>query len=135
MLWNPPTTRLRRRQTMISSNVVDALRAAAAQFLSDRAVIEREEKIIDALGAWSSAWIGVRASEPCRLIQMGTSAPGAAITSNQEGLRDSYKLEVRHDAPLAVDYRVTINGVTYYVTRIEDALTNRVFKSAVVERR
>lgn len=60
---------------------------------------------------------------------------GIAEAGAAESLKYEYRLIVAQDVALAVDMRVTIAALVYNVVRIEDALTDEAYHSAVLQRR
>ena len=74
-------------------------------------------------------------NEPCRLIQAGRWAATSGQTGGAETLLFEYRLIVKADVALAIDQRVTVNGLTYDVVRVEAELTDKAFNSALLHRR
>lgn len=105
----------------------------ADRFLSDYCHIERE------VLAGSTPFAGgskvmqpVGGSIKCRLIMKSARSNQADMLGGQEILAGEYELILPHNQDIAVDYRVTIGGVTYEVQRIIENMTDSVFKKVAL---
>ena len=115
------------------------LRGAAAQYLSDRCTIEREDHSEDEYGGQTIAWVTAALDVPCRLIKRGQSTTDAQIAAGRDTINDGYKLALLAGSPgasiIGADMRVTINGIVYQVMSVESALTDGVFVMLIIERK
>jgi hypothetical protein len=122
---------------MVTSQLLAQMRATAAQFLTDTCTVEREAQRVDRHGAPAHTWETVAEAVPCRLIDPDRERPssGAAQTGGQETIVETYRLCVPAGTGLAPDYRVTVNGATYHVTRLVTRRSDAVDAQAIITRR
>jgi len=114
---------------------IQRMRLIVAATLTGLALIERETASTGQFGEATHAWQVVGVDVPCRVIMAGSSNSSAAgLVGDREMIREVYKLVVGYDVALAVDYRVTVNGVRYLVVQLVDDLTDKVMRTAVVVR-
>jgi hypothetical protein len=126
-----------RNLTVINSILRTQIRRTVTQYLIERCLIEQEQGGTGELGQETSVWVSVAADLPCRVISATRSTNTSAIdqAGAQETLREDYRLIVPAGSALDVNQRVTVNGAVYQVIRVETALTDEVYRSAVMVRR
>jgi len=121
---------------IISSQVLAMIRRVTETSFSDTCLIERESNAVGTYGEPTHQWEVTAADKPCRLISVGARrGSGIAEAGAAESLEYEYRLIVAQDVTLAVDMRVTIAALVYNVVRIEDALTDEAYHSAILQRR
>lgn len=120
---------------MVSSAVLGYIRRVVGQFLTTTCTIEREVNATGEYGEPTHAWELVAAAVPCRLLMIKRDASGVQVAGEQETMREEYTLIVARGVTLEVDYRVTVDGETYDVVRLETALTDEAYHKAIVARR
>jgi len=119
----------------IHGTTIQRMRLIVAATLTGRALIERETASTGQFGEATHAWQVVGVDVPCRIITVGNQATSQTVLSGgREVLTEQYTLVVGFDVTLAVDYRVTVNGVRYLVVQLVDDLTDKVMQTAVVVR-
>lgn len=123
--------------SQLRTSTLQYIRRTAAAFYKDTCTIERNGESTDnKYGSKRQEWIVVAADVPCRVNTLNRSNRSLAEElASQEVMLDSYQLEIAHDVEIDRDYRVTVNGETYFVTRIESQLTDTVFKQILMTRR
>lgn len=100
--------------------------------MPDTAVIHSVARTPDAAGGWTEGWSAVDGGTVvCRLDPLGERR-GVDVVTRRETLRQVYHLTLPHNAPIAADHRVLINGVTYDVVELSDAHSWNVTRRAVV---
>lgn len=121
----------------VPTQIVAMIRRCTARFLTQTCTVERQKATpTDALGDRSHIWEIVAQNVPCRLIMAGQRTGSAVVErAMQEQMRDEYRLIVARTVALDVDMRVTVAGVTFDVVRIDTALTDEAFHSAILNRR
>lgn len=121
---------------MVSPQVVAMYRREVANFLTQRAQLQRETTARGEYGEPLHVWEIVAQSVPCRLIRLGRrNESGIEEAGGAETMRSEYRLIVPSGTPLTADMRVTVDGLTYGVVRIETQLTDEAFHAAIVNRR
>lgn len=112
------------------------IQRTGAGFLTQRCKIEAETETRGDMGEPLHVWAMVADDVPCRVIQAGQfNAAAVQVVGSQETLPEMYRLALPPETPLDVDQRVTVDGVTYNVVRMETALTDEVFRHALIVRR
>lgn len=119
----------------VSAQTVAMMQRVAGGFLSETCAIEREEDTRGSYGEPVHHWALVASDVACRLIDVPPASSGVAVASGAETLKQQYRLIVPVGTTLDADMRVTVSGVVYQVVGIDTALTDRVFRSAVLARR
>jgi head-tail adaptor len=118
---------------MLGNLIERKIAAMAAQWLRQRCTIEQERLAVDEYGAPTHEWVVLHRNVPCRVITSGEqTATAVQEQGGQESIEQRYKISVPITINLEADMRVTCNGVTYYVVRIVQGLTNEVFRDAVM---
>jgi hypothetical protein len=116
--------------------VRSSLMAAAAQYLTDCCTIRADALTPNAYGGTERSAQVVAENVRCRVITTGQkSGASSALVAGQETLAQEYKLAVGPEVALAVDQSVEVGGETYQIVRLETALTERFFRSAIMVRR
>ncbi len=109
------------------------LRTAARRYLTDRCTVERENRVTGNYGEVSRTWESIAVEVPCRLVvARRTELSGAGIIGLRETVECVYRVALPPDTPIHIDDRLTIDGVSYGVVRLETALTDAIFIQAVV---
>lgn len=112
------------------------LRGAAAGYLTERCTISAQAVVTNELGGSARVPRLVAADVPCRVITTGQkTGASSTVVAGQETLAQEYELQVGPEVALAVDQEVTVGGETYQIVRLETALTERFFRSAVLVKR
>jgi hypothetical protein len=121
---------------MVSNASVYRLRRRAERvFLTARCIIQSQNAPTAPIQG-PPVWTTLDTDVPCRAIQQEKPAqPEAMLLAGQEVIPEYYILELPHDQHIDVNFRAIVDGVTYSVTRIEAALTDKVFKQVVITRR
>lgn len=118
------------------SQVVAMMQRVAGTFFTDTCLLERETSTTGEYGEPIHAWEVTASDVPCRIILVGQRYGGGVVEAGAaETMKREYRLEVASTVSLAVDMRVTIDGVTYDITRIETQLTDEVFQQCVMQGR
>jgi hypothetical protein len=121
---------------MLAGWLRSQLLAQARAALPQRCAIAALAQQPDAFGGAEEVAEVIADGVPCRLNRVGArTRSGIEDAGSQETLAEEYELAVPHDAPLAVDQQVTVDEVAYRVIRLETALTDRLFRHAVIVRR
>ncbi|MDX2163036.1 MAG: head-tail adaptor protein [bacterium] len=121
---------------MPDASLIARLRAAARRYLTERCTIQRETVTTGAYGDSIRAWATVTVDVPCRLVRARRSDLDAtAILAGRETLRVEYRLAIPHDADLRGGDRVIVGEAVYRVVRIEAALTEPIYRQAIIARR
>lgn len=105
---------------------------AEAAFLTQYCTIER---LIPSAGPFDDGgtWAIVQTGVPCRVVQQEKPAsPESSTIAGQETLPEYYILAIPYDQDIQVDYRVVIDQNIFTVIRLEDELTDKVFKQVVI---
>lgn len=98
-------------------------------YLTDRATLETEFSTVTSIGASTHEWQILATNIPCRMITQGQSTNAARQIGSQEGLVETYRIVLKLDLiTLAVNQRLTINGVVY---EIVDILSHRTDQDEV----
>lgn len=120
---------------MVQPQILSMIRAATERFLTQRCTIDRETSAVGDFGEPLHAREVVYSSEPCRLIQVGRRTDsGVSVTAGAETLQHDYRLIVRRSVALTTDMRVTVEGLTYNIVRLETEWTDDVFHAAILAR-
>lgn len=120
----------------MNAQTLAMLRRVTAGFLTETCTLDREAATRGRYGEPTHDREVIGTDVPCRLILVGQRyGSGVAEAAGAETMRDEYRLIVGRDVALAPDLRVTVNGLTYDVVRIETALTDAAFHAAVLARR
>jgi head-tail adaptor len=121
---------------MVQSQVLAMVRGATERFLTQRCLLEAETTSQGTYGEPLHEWAVVAENLPCRIILPGQRyGSGIAEAGGAETMKTEFRLIVRRGVALAADQRVTVDGVTYHVVRIETVLTDEAFHSAIIVRR
>lgn len=109
------------------------IQRAGAGFLTQRCKIEAETETRGDMGEPVIAWAMVADDVPCRVIKAGQfSTDAVQLVGQRETLPEMYRIALPPDTELDVDQRITVDGVTYNVVRLETALTDAVFRHALI---
>lgn len=113
------------------------LTATALMWLKQTCTIEENNAITGEYGEASRLWQIVASNVPCRIIQAAASRSTTAVNEAgaQENILVEYRLEVPNTTVLRSDQRVTVDGVQYSIVRVEEALTDDLFRQAIITRR
>lgn len=115
---------------------LNQVRAAAGKWLKDSCTIEQQTIVTGEYGEEASQWSVIATDVKCRVIRSARNSGSATQERGaQETLEQEYKLAVPVSVDLGINQRVTVNGVTYQIVRVEIALTDEIFKSATIVRR
>lgn len=119
---------------MVSTRVIEKIRARTLRFLTETCQIEEEQEIIDIYGARTHTW-QVVANVACRVITVGSRFnTGTRDVGTQESMVDEYRLVCPYDTALGVDQRVTVGDVTYQITRVLTDRTDATDAQAIMVR-
>jgi hypothetical protein len=129
-----PSTTFYTPKAGVPPKTLARVRKLSMAFLTDRCSIQRQTDDSDGYYGGSDQWANVYENVPCRVIRASSMRAGAMIADVQEILRDSFSFEFRWDQPIAAGDRIEHDGVIFEVQRIQDALTDMVFKSVLVTR-
>jgi hypothetical protein len=114
--------------------VTRMIRAEVADYLNASCKIERMGDGLDESFTPSPQWATVVESQPCRFIKAGTQSSSAVRpVVGQTAIEEGYRLIVAHTVSLEEKDRVTVDGVVYHVVQLELALTDKAFRSAIVQ--
>jgi len=121
----------------VTNQLMAHIRSQVSQLLTDTCTIERNEEVTDnRYGSKKPGWVVVASSVACRINLLNRSNQSLVeVMGGQEAMLDSYQLVLAYDVTIDRDYRITVNGVTYFVTRIESQLTNSAFKQVLLTRK
>lgn len=120
---------------MVSNATLKRIRDRVRKFYPASCTIEAEDTGTDQYGASTHTWVTVAENVPCRIIRAGQNTSGeAGMQGRQEVMEDRYRLSVPVDTALAIDQRVTVNGVTYDVVNIISAWSDAVDAQAIITR-
>jgi hypothetical protein len=121
----------------ITSQLMAHIKSHALQTYTDTCLIERNIEVTDnRYGSKEPGWQVVGADVPCRLITLNRSNQSLVEElASQDTMLDSYQLVIPSTQEIERDYRVTISGETYAVTRIESSLTDLAFKQVLIIRK
>jgi hypothetical protein len=124
---------------MIPGFLKGRLRGQARRFmLNETCLIEQNVPTYADSGAVTETWVSVASNVPCRVIRVGGVGQSAGVIAQQETLKDVYRVVVpAKDATtytwdLKADQRITVDGAAYSVIGIEDALTDDLYRQAIV---
>ena len=121
---------------MTTIDLLALFRHSAARYLTDRCTIERETKSTGTYGEQTRVWTLIASGVPCRLvIARRSDLSGIDLVADGETMAEFYRIALPHDTILSGDDRITVNGTVYGVIRLENALTDRVFASAILAKR
>lgn len=122
---------------MLPGWISAGLRSTTEAFLTERCTVYAETQTIDEYGAPDPQLLVVASHVPCRVIKAGTPNTSAirSEAGQQETMPHEYRLAVQRETALAVDQVVEVGGEQYRIVRIETALTERFFRSAIIVRR
>lgn len=119
----------------VQSQTVAMIARITGGFLTETCTIEQEGDTTGEFGEPTHDWRIVAASVACRLITNPQRGSADGTAAGAETLLHEYRLIVPVGTTLEADMRVTVGGLTYNVVRIETALTDRPFRSAILYRR
>lgn len=117
--------------SFLSAPQLAKMRADVAKMLPDTCTIySRTEVVSDAgdviLGEWTLV-----GSVKCRLDPL-SRAGAVSVVGGQEVFANAYQLTVPHDAPLAKNNQVEIDGKRYEIVALYDEHSWRVSRRAIV---
>lgn len=108
------------------------MRAQLETLLPQSAVIQAVTRTSDGAGGWLEAWEAVSGGTvAARLDPLGKAERTAAL-GEAETMTIRYQLTVPHDAPIAQDRRVVIEGNTYEVVQLDADHGWNVSRRAIV---
>lgn len=119
---------------MVSSQVLAAMKTQAYRFLTDTCDIHVRQNSTDAYGYQTQDYSAAYTNVMCRLILSGRGATNPAEIGEQERLVEEYRLSLKADQTIDVDDRVVLNGITYEVTGLITALTDKFFQMVEIRR-
>lgn len=112
-----------------------SLRNLSQRWLIDTCTIEKQDLAKDVFGAPVVRWTTVAMGVKCRVITAGRQVQSQVQEIGaQETLRDMFKISMPAGTEVDVDYRITVNDVTYSVVQIEGALTDEFFRQVIAIR-
>jgi SPP1 family predicted phage head-tail adaptor len=111
------------------------IRQQTEKQMTDRCLIEREQNSRDAIGGRTHTWETVGSNIPCRMItSKAATLPGTDIVADRESMEDTYTISLPYTTTLAADYRITVNGAAFNVSRVLDGRTDGADVQAVLIR-
>lgn len=121
----------------MSAVMLAKLRAKAqAHYLTDTCKVERSQPVSTDFMELVDAWYTVADGVACRAVRAGA---GTSQMIEKLGLGqavgDEYKFAFADSQDLQADDRITHNGKVYDVVRLEDDLSEKFFRHAVVKLR
>ena len=120
---------------MVTTHLLERMKARVALFLDDTCTIEAEVDAVDEMGAPAHTWEVVEADVECRVIDARQSGISATMeVGAQEAMVDTYRLIVPVGTALAVDQRVTVNSDVYQIVALVDGRSDAVDAQAVITR-
>ena len=119
----------------LSTSELASLRTAAESWLTETCAIQEKTLTSDNMGGYTETWATVTGcgSVACRLAPM-QSRDGETVDGAQLRSISDWVLTLHWDQALTAANRVVHGGLTYEVTRVEDAHTNRTAKRAYLKR-
>jgi hypothetical protein len=110
------------------------IRSETGTYLNTSCSIERLGEQVDEGFTPAPQWSIVAQDVSCRVIKAGTqSSSTAKDVLGQTAIEERYRLIVPHTTELGVKDRVTVSGVIYYVVQLELELTDKAFRSAIIQ--
>jgi head-tail adaptor len=120
---------------MLDDNFLQHLRNAALYWLKETCNIEKQSDTLDETGSPIQTWDTVASNVPCRVITAGqSSSSAAAIVGSAESMTDLYKIVLPANTSIDINCRITVNGETFNIVRLETALTDEVYTQAIITR-
>lgn len=123
---------------MVSQRVINVLKRATAQFLTETCTIEKLANARDRFGnKVPNQWESVASGVACRVITpggVGISRTASMDVGSQEALVETYRLIVPAGTELDVDYRVTVDSIQYHVVNVLTARTDETDRQAILTR-
>lgn len=117
----------------LSTAELSALRTAAESWLTETCTVRSKTLTSDNMGGYTETWADAATSVACRLAPVqnrgSETVDGAQLRSVT-----AWVLTLHWDQAITVENRVVHGGLTYEVTRIEDAHTNRTAKRVYLKR-
>lgn len=129
-----PSTKLYTPKLGVSAATLGRIRTASVRFLTDRCAIERQNTEEGFWHGGAEDWDTVYENVPCRIIRAPNSRSDTLIAAAQEVLRDSFRFEFGWDQPITAGDRIVHQDTIYEIQRLQDVLTDAVFKSVLVTR-
>jgi hypothetical protein len=120
---------------MLSNQMKAMIRATVRAMMTDRCLIEREANGRGTLGQPVHAWEVVGEDVPCRLItSKGATLPQTDVYADRVTMEDTYTISLPIGTQVSVDYRITVNSVTWRVATVLDGRTDAADVQAVLLR-
>lgn len=120
---------------MMPKGVQGYIKRKVQQSLKDSCLIQVEVTTPGGYGQNVEAWVDV-ATVKCRLLPAGANSREKIVElAGQDAIEDVKRLIVPSSTALDVGQRVIVGGVTYYVGSLEVALTEEVFRAAIIVRK
>lgn len=119
----------------MSAVILAKLRAQAhAQYLTDTCKIERSRQVSTDFMELVDDWFLVADDVACRVVRAGGTA-GKMIEQQGQGqaVSDEYRIALANTQDIQADDRITHAGKIYDVVRLEDDLSEKFFRHAVVK--
>ena len=109
------------------------MRARVESVLPDTAVISAGTLADVGGGNFEETYLPVAGGTvACRIDPLGRKSTEIEINVGRETLMVFYQLTVPHDAPIAENRRVAVNGRTYEIVQIDDEHSWRPARRAVI---
>lgn len=122
---------------MVTAPMLAYMRRVAAGFMTATCTIERVTGGLTEIGTPNTGLTVVASNVPCRVIMSGSGSNSSesGLQGMAETLTETYKIELATTQTVDIDYKITVDGITYDVIRIETALTDDVFTQVTATRR
>lgn len=122
---------------MLPSWIANTLRTYSLQWLNETCVIDERQETLDSTRSPRQAWVTLASSVPCRVIRDKQS--GKVDQAMQTVIVDSYKIALppysdTYNFMLVVSMRITVGGVRYQITGVDDDLTDNTFRHVMAKR-
>jgi len=117
--------------SVISGLMLAQMRAMVLARLPDVAVISAITNTSDGAGGWSEGLV-TSGTVACRVDPLGANATESQVVVSREALEVTYRLTLPHDAPIAQNNRVVINGRTYEVVAVSIDHSWNVSKRVII---
>ena len=119
---------------MLPNSIRAQLQKQTNRWLTETAFIERESDTRGIYGEQVHDWETVALNVKCRVITSGGGRNMNEMMGNQELMIDQYKIVLVAGTDVSVDYRITVGGHVYRVTKVMDDRTDELDVHVLVER-
>jgi SPP1 family predicted phage head-tail adaptor len=110
----------------LSQSDLDAMRADVAELLPDTCVIKSDIGTSDGAGGWTPNWQPVSGGTvTCRVDPMRKSKR-IEVEAERESIVNMYTVTLPYNAPVDVDQRIEVNGMTLEVREFHSKVSWRV---------